>query len=175
MVEINELRKENKKLEVLLSKTKSLGESNFHNIEGLNEKILIEIQYRTSPDYNSTVSNDKPPFTIKVTWKEIFEKISPYLVKEPTEFEISIMLPNFLTDDKDFPIKKENVLAIDELKEDDIIRIRTQLLAFDLIQTKTVKKIGTGHSGMFGNDVIWKLTNKGRLLMLDLNSISSKK
>lgn len=153
--EINELRKENQRLETLVSdQTNEINIYDIPDLAGLEELFSINGKY-----YTSTGSK---PWVVKIKWIDIFYYISPYLVKSLNQEALKEVLRRAVVDRDSIP-NRTNTMS-----DQDFQTIAIQLKALGLISIK-ISKSTTGKILPF-----WRLTPNGEKLMVELRSIKNK-
>lgn len=151
--ELNDLRKENGALKSELASIQPPSSYNVEGLAGLDESFAVNGKYYT--DYG------KEDWLIKITWREIFSTISPYLIKSTTPEVIKSKLHQFL-------IERHNLSSrTNSMSDQDFQTITIQLKALGLINTNYTKTT-TGGMAMF-----WSLTPEGERLMVQLRAIQS--
>lgn len=150
--EINELRKENEKLKILLEEKQSKQSLQIDNLASLDETIEIFGTYKTT--WNGSDFNWKNT----LRWLDIFGALSPYLLEVPSDSKVkSIITNNFIN--KDY-----YTASID----DQVFQtIKMQFMALELVDV-TYSKSTKGAMLLF-----WKMTEKGKLLMMKARTVKS--
>jgi len=153
--EINELRKQNEQLRISLAKLETKPALSIPNLAELSESIQLVGTYKRQ--FNGT-SYD---WDVKMTWEEIFSAISPYLLETPSDSTVKMKL-------KQNAFKKLNKISFSSELDDQIFQtIKVQFIALGLSEinySKTTK----GGMAMF-----WRITDKGKALMLKLRTVQS--
>lgn len=152
--ELNELRKENGALKAELTKYQQSPTYTVEGLAGLDESFNIK----------GTFFNDygKRDWSAKLTWREIFTIISPYLAKNPNQDYVKEILKSAI-------IKRDNLSNRSNFLDDqDFQTIAIQLKALGLIKTTYTKTIKGGM------DMFWYFTPEGERLMVQMRAISSQ-
>lgn len=151
--ELNDLRKENGALKSELASIQPPSSYTVEDLAGLDESFAVNGKYYTEYGHKD--------WLIKITWREIFSTISPYLIKSTTPEVIKSKLHKFL-------IERNNLISRTNIMSDqDFQTITIQLKALGLINTNYTKTT-TGGMAMF-----WSLTPEGERLMVQLRAIPS--
>jgi hypothetical protein len=171
--EILSLRKEVEKLEKELKEIKN---KEPEGIEDLSKnKDQIKVRYNFTAYKDSYLDSTKYQSNIKVSWDNIFARISPLLIDETTEKRMKYELGKYIKDltYDDLVINKElkNYSSLQDfsINEEDFNTIKVQLLALKLIvksdRNRSVKDKST----------YWTLTPYGENKMLNLRAIHNQK
>ena len=149
LIELNQLRKENKKILEKNSRFANTQSVSIENIADINSLFKIHGFYKL-PDYNENI-----PWTTQISWKEIFVLISPYLIEQPIDYKVK----NYLIND----LNKLREISRHQLYLDDQIfkTIRIQLQAYGLINTMFLARKDSS------NTLSWSLTEKGEQFMIE--------
>ena len=154
--DINELRKQNeilKKQQVQLSPEAAIIDK--EELEAFDCELTINGSYKKyARDHMSVTQNIKWSKTI--TWDVLFSLISPFLVANPQEVEVSSYLTKELSGE-DLTHRDLSDLVVNG---QDLYTIRIQLLALNLI---TVKSNASG--------IVWSLTDSGTKMMIQSRTI----
>jgi len=154
--DINELRKQNeilKKQQVQLSPEAAIIDK--EELEAFDCELTINGSYKKyARDHMSVTQNIKWSKTI--TWDVLFSLISPFLVANPQEVEVSSYLTKELSGE-DLTHRDLSDLVVNG---QDLYTIRFQLLALNLI---TVKSNASG--------IVWSLTDSGTKMMIQSRTI----
>ena len=154
--DINELRKQNeilKKQQVQLSPEAAIIDK--EELEAFDCELTINGSYKKyARDHMSVTKNIKWSKTI--TWDVLFSLISPFLVANPIEDEVSSYLTKELSG-VDLTHRDLSDLVVNG---QDLYTIRIQLLALNLI---TVKSNASG--------IVWSLTDSGTKMMIQSRTI----
>lgn len=154
--EINELRKENKRLEELLSSFNSVTIN-----ESIPDLALLDECFNVSGSYLNSSSQSRI-WKVDLTWEKIFFYISPYLVKQCSQESVKDILRRSIVDEYNFPIR------MNSLNDQVFQTIAIQLKALGLVSIK-ISKATNGKILPF-----WSLTRSGEELMLSLRAIKSQ-
>lgn len=162
--ELNELRKENDKLLLLLKEQDSLTHSN--NLAGLADTVSIGVKYAISAGQNAygAVQGEKFDAVVDTTWGEIFSMIAPPLLKHLQEGAVFNILAIALIRKH---ITSEN-LVLHDIDSEYIELVRIQLRALDLINLSPTDIPTRSGSRRV---LIWSLTPLGEKIMLAERSI----
>ncbi|MDB5321759.1 MAG: hypothetical protein JWN40_3390 [Phycisphaerales bacterium] len=148
--ELNELRKENAAL------NKRLGESvinpplEIERLANLDEGFTAHM----TESHRGTITK----WTIRLSWRDIFSDIAPYLLKVPTEKRVQELVQ------LSFRNRGERKGQYQYLVDQDFQTITIQLKALGLINTELEQ-----------GSLFWSLTPKGERLMMELRTVRSKK
>lgn len=150
--ELNELRKENSTLKSKISTLEIPEQLQVEGIAGLDEMFTINGTY-----YGS--NNTKYNWSSKLTWREIFSHISPYLIQHPNHDYVKEQLKATL-------IKRDNIsIQSNSLDDQDFQTVSLQLKALGLININYSKTTAGGMS------LFWRLTPKGEKLMMQERTV----
>ncbi|MBD8483983.1 DUF4062 domain-containing protein [Pseudomonas coleopterorum] len=153
--EINQLRKENKKLEDLLSSL---------NPVAINEPIpdlaLLDELFKVSGGYLSA-STQPRIWSVDLTWEKIFFYISPYLIKQCNQESVKEILRRSIVEEYNLPARMSS------LNDQVFQTIAIQLKALGLVSIR-ISKATSGKTLPF-----WSLTRSGEELMISLRAIKS--
>lgn len=150
LTEINDLRKINIELETRLKKYETDSIPSIDNLAGLDENITLRFE-KYDYDLKRHLQWD-----IKTTWKDIFKKISPFILKLPNEELVNKKFNEELADRK-----------YASINDQDFQTIKLQLISLKLVEVK-YSKTTQGGMGWF-----WNLTPKGNKLMIELRTIKN--
>lgn len=152
LAELNELRKENSKLQsdydtaVETKETKSV--INKEELAGLDDKFEFIAKYSTGGDNK-----------IEISWGEIFNMISPYLMEHPLDGNVNSFLARNVLE----KIGKHG--RYPSVKTDEFNTIKIHLESLNLVQVKYLK---TTQGGM---SLFWNLTEEGIKTMKHMRSV----
>lgn len=151
--ELNSIRKENTELnEKLQQFEKEKSEDiKYEDLAGLEDKI------KTFGTH--TTSNGANKWEIEVTWGEIFELISPYLLESPNDGKASTILSQALFD------KTDRIGYNPKIDAQLFQTIKIQLNVLGLVNISYSKTVQGGMA------LFWTLTKKGKRLMLDYRTV----
>jgi hypothetical protein len=148
LMEINELRKENLRLKEEIQKSREFERIPINDLATLDEKIQV----------GGTHSGIKP-WSLSITWKEIFGLLAPYLLENPNDISLKNRLEDSLFDLSD-------VSGFSPKLNDQIFQtIKLQLTAHKLINIQYLQTTQGGYA------LFWSLTPKGQALMMELRTI----
>lgn len=151
--EINELRKQNDKLNREINTLKINPGVKIENIADYSDVIKLSGGYKTKWQ-GSTYS-----WSIEMSWQDIFSCIAPYLLATPSDDSVKITLK-----------KNAVTLAVNNYYEADLDdqifqTIKIQLIALGLVDVTYSK---TTQGGMI---LFWRITDAGKDLMLNLRTV----
>jgi len=155
--EINELRKQNARMQRVLSELKP--PPAIAGLAGLDEEITLRGEYSDGRiRYRA--------YEVKTTWRQIFLHVSPYLEKSPNEYDVKRTL------EKAYSVGTDSSYHLD----DQIFQtIGVQLKALGLVKiTYSPPTEGFARTLLSPTAGIWSLTRSGEHLMLELRTIRSK-
>ncbi|MBJ9958910.1 DUF4062 domain-containing protein [Acinetobacter courvalinii] len=158
--EINELRKQNLSLQTTLSQVESQQKPLVEGLADLDSFITINGNYTIQRPGYSAKNHD---FECKITWRDLFALISPYLEGYPNDATVKSKLASSL---KEFATKDTSGMYI-TINDQEFKTITIQLKAYGLINTQYTKTT-QGHMALF-----WSLTKKGEQLMIESRVIKS--
>lgn len=147
LLDINQLRKENAELKQSLTVFESQQYSNIEGIADIDSKFMI--------DGSFYVYGKSFPFSIEISWREIFAIISPYLMEYPTDTRVNGILTQNIFEQSGR--SGNNPSINDQLFK----TITIQLKAYGLIETR-YSQATSGNMATF-----WNLTKKGEQLMME--------
>lgn len=152
--DLNELRKENNKLNIENQELRNEINGKFSlSLADLNSEISIEVPY-----YFDRSKRNK---AINITWSRLFSLIAPEIISYQNDSHVHIELSKFLF----------SLLGLSSSCKSSIIdqqlfyTIRTQLIAYGLIKVQSLKTTN-GSTALF-----WILSDRGNRLMMDLRTI----
>ncbi len=147
--ELNSIRKENTELNEKLQQfeREKSEDTKYEDLAGLEDKL------KTFGTH--TTSSGSSKWEIEITWKEIFELISPYLLESPNDAKALKILSKALFDKTDRIGHNPNIDA--QLFQ----TIKIQLNVLGLVNISYSKTVQGGMA------LFWTLTKKGKKLMLD--------
>ena len=152
LVELNELRKENSDLQKACSENKIQSELDVTDIADINSEFIVHGKYRA---YTQGYTTKDRTFESKISWKEMFSMISPYLVEHFNELSVKDKLATSLLEREG---KSGSSISIND---QEFITIKIQFEAYGLIKTEPLKTV-KGNMATF-----WSLTEKGKKLMIE--------
>jgi hypothetical protein len=153
--QVSELSKENTELRKRLSQIDSSSQLDIPNLAGLDDSFEIHGTYTSGA--KGTPSKQK--WSISLTWGEIFGMISPYLLENPSDNRLRMMLRSAAFEQSGH--KGDNILINDQCYQ----TIKIQFTAMGLMQTEYLPTT-KGDSALF-----WSLTEKGKSTMMQLRAI----
>jgi hypothetical protein len=159
--EINELRKENSKLQALNSELSQHVKSEISNIADFDSKYTIHGSYKTE---NRGYSPSKHAFEQELSWRELFAIISPYLRERPNEGSVKLKLAELL---KIKSTGKDTGYST-TIDDQEFNTLALQLAAYGLIETRYTKTT-KGEMALF-----WFLTSKGERTMVENRVIKNE-
>lgn len=150
--EINGLRKENDELKRQLAavdKNPSVPE----NLASLDDKFKICGYYRRYDNrYKKYVETDWERI---VTWRELFRRISPYLIESKTDSGVKELIAENLAPST----------SSTQLKDQDFQTVKLQFQALKLVQVYKSKAVDGNYY------IYWSLTSSGKALAFDLRTV----
>jgi Domain of unknown function (DUF4062) len=149
LIELNQLRKENKKI---LEENSQIINTQATNIENIAD---IDSLFEVRGSCKSSRSDIDIPWMTQISWKEIFVLISPYLNEQPLSYQVR----QYLLDG----LNELNQISASRMSIDDQIfqTIRIQLQAYGLVNTTCLEHKGSR------NTLSWSLTEKGEQFMIE--------
>lgn len=150
--EANKLRKKIEELESELAHLRKAKKVDIPNLAPLDDEIEVFGTYRFS-------ERKKGKWSLKVSWREIFATLSPYLLDHPNDVKVSVTLGDKLFERTD--LRGSTVRLDDQLYQ----TIKIQLQALDLVKVEFLPTT-TGKMALF-----WSLTDLGYSLMMQLRAI----
>ena len=151
--ELNELRKENSSLRFELSNIRPPSLYNIEGLAGFDDLFTVNGDYYT--DYG------KKDWSCKITWREVFYIISPYLVQNPTQDYVKIIFHQAIIARNNLSTRSNGI------NDQDFQTIGIQLQALGLVNAKYLQ---TTKGGMA---MFWSLTPEGEKLMVQLRAIKT--
>ena len=152
--EINQLRKENTDLE---EKIRSLEGVRVDDLASMDDKFSFTLCSKSFKGHST-------PFSMELSWNQIFCLIAADLISYPTQYEVMTALTGGL-------IRKTPPGFYDDcevyLKKQDMHQIMVQLMAQNLINTSFTQKA-------LDSVVVWSLTKKGHQHMLKICSAKTQ-
>lgn len=158
---ITELQQENKELKELLQKidSENIDSKDLDNLATLED--LIEIS-GTHTQWDSQLKRDfKSHWKVKVTWKQIFGLLSPYLIDHPNDSLVKSHLSSNIYNLVPDASSRGTAMLVDQ----DFQTIKIHLKALGLTNVNYSKTV-QGGMGLF-----WSLTPRGENLMMKLRSV----
>ena len=161
LTEINELRKQNSALQLLVSETEKQQKLVVKDIADYDSTMIAHGTYKTQVSGRPVIVHE---FNYEFRWSELFSLISPYLVENPSDAFVNLKVSSILKklatgNDKGFSH------AIDE---QEFKTITIQLTAYGLIKT-LYSRTTSGRMALF-----WNLTNKGHQIMMESRIIKQE-
>jgi len=158
LIQLNDLRKENDSLRAALTNTSPEPIPRIEGLAGLDEQFAVKICFVFRDGFGAK----KCAQTIKLSWKEIFALISPYIVKNPIDSTVKKALCNSL-------VNQINLHGEHHYLDDQCFQtIGIQLNALGLTKTENDK----APDGTMQRR--WSLTPQGEQLMFQLRTVQSK-
>lgn len=151
--ELNEVRKLNEGLSQELRALKTIAKPEVQNLAGLDETIEL----------SGSHSNDgrRGTWTSKMTWRQIFATISPYLIQHPGAAKVKDVL-------EAVAFKAAGRLGGGPILDDQVFQtVSVQLRALGLVDIKYLQNTAGG-MGLF-----WSSTPPGEKLMLELRTVKT--
>jgi hypothetical protein len=156
LTELNQLRKENKKL--LKENSQVNIQQKAMNIVSIDTKFKIHGKYR--------LNNIEVPWSCQLSWRELFISIAPFLSEYPTGHRVERVLLQYLE-------KRKKTLRNSSTIDAQVFQtIRIQLEVYGLVKTSPLERKGVA------NCLEWSLTEQGEKFMIEsrvVKSINSKK
>jgi hypothetical protein len=125
------------------------------NLAALEDEITL------GGTYWNTYPCSQRNWVAKVRWREIFATISPYLIRNPNDEYVKLIL------DRDMFLRSANFNEGSQpLLDDQVFRtVGVQLQALRLVLLQYAEAVG-GSMGLF-----WSLTAQGERLMMELRTV----
>lgn len=155
--EMNELRKENARLQKALSEIEITPVVT--GLAGLDEEILLKGSY--SDPYAR--SSRRTSWEIKVSWRDIFGAIAPYISKYPAEYDVKAKLSQAMLSEANLNGKEPEI--DDHLFETVAIQLRALGLV-NIMYTRTLDPFYTTAG-------VWSLSPRGEKLMIEIRAVRS--
>jgi hypothetical protein len=151
--EINELRKQNDKLNKNLAELSIKPKASIDNLADYTEVIKLNGNYKKQWQGSSY------QWSAEMSWQDIFSCIAPYLLENPSDGSVKITL-------KKNAIKRTVSDYYESDIDDQIFQtIKIQLMALGLVDVAYSK---TTKGGML---LFWRITEAGKDLMLELRTV----
>ncbi|MBH0038848.1 DUF4062 domain-containing protein [Pseudoalteromonas sp. SWN166] len=151
--EINELRKQNDKLNKDLAELSIKPKSSIDNLADYTEVIKL------SGSYKKQWQGSTYQWSEEMTWQDVFSCIAPYLLENPSDGSVKITI-------KKNAIKRTVSDYLESDIDDQIFQtIKIQLMALGLVDVAYSK---TTKGGMM---LFWRITEAGKDLMLKLRTV----
>ncbi|WLI14427.1 MULTISPECIES: DUF4062 domain-containing protein [Pseudomonas] len=152
--EINELRKENERLNQELSQIKALKETVYDvpDLAGFDD--VFELHGTYWDGFASSI------WKVKFTWRQIFYYVSPYLVASRSESSVKEVLRDAVCFANEYLGS-----AMTELEDQDFQTVAIQLKALGVVKVDVSNCVG----GVI--DPLWTLTGEGEKLMVELRAV----
>lgn len=151
LLELNELRKQNTELQQSIQKLAAVERPLIENIANIDSPYVFHGTYYQS--YRGHSSEHE--FECKISWRELFALIAPYLVEHPSDTAVKVQLSKSLLE----RAGKSGTTA--HINDQEFKTVGIQLSAYGLIQTRYTQ---TTKGGMA---LFWSLTDRGERLMLE--------
>jgi hypothetical protein len=151
--DINKLRKENSDLQKSISELASQQTSAIEDIADINSEFTINGSYYVM----RSGSKSKRSFSSTVTWRDLFALISPYLVENPNDSIVKRTLASSLLEREG----ESGTFTSISINDQEYKTFTIQLEAYGLITTSYNQSIQGGMA------LFWRLTKKGRQLMIE--------
>lgn len=167
--EILGLRRMIEELQAELQATRTTGPEGTSDLAQGADSYQVEFSFVASPT-QSTYSGSKYASSTVLEWDDIFSTVSPLMIHEATEHDISRALSTLVRDhaytglQKQKGLEKLNLLTF-EIDDDDFQTIKVQLRALGLI-TKSTKSRSVKDTATY-----WTLTPYGDNVMTKLRAI----
>ncbi|MBT9460571.1 MAG: DUF4062 domain-containing protein [Rugosibacter sp.] len=158
LLELNELRKQNSQLQQSIQKLSSVEQPQIDNIANIDSAHTFHGSYNVY--YREQRS--EYDFECKITWRELFALIAPYLVEHPNDGSVKITLSKSLLE----RAGKDGTGP--SINDQEFKTIAIQLSAYGLIETRYTQ---TTKGGMA---LFWSLTDRGERLMLESRVIRER-
>ena len=158
--EINDLRKLNSKLQSELSELEPQQKPKIEDIADIDSEFVVHGTYKTQQTGYGPRSHS---FECKISWKELFALVSPYLVEHPNDAVVKSKIASSLKG-KNTNSQSGYSISIDD---QEFQTISVQLQAYGLVKTDYLK---TTQGGMA---LFWSLTEKGKQLMVESRVVRS--
>lgn len=153
LAEINDLRKENARLQTALAEFTGPPDVDIPDLAGLDETIEFHGVY-----WNKSYRRNQS-WSVKVSWREVFGYIAPYLDSYPLDSSVKGTLSSAL-------FKKSDADGINqELDDQEFRTVAVQLKALGLVSVNYSETVGRG-MGLF-----WSLTTAGKRLMIEIRTV----
>lgn len=154
LAEVNELRKDNVRLQALVDASAEPVELAISDLAGLDERMEFHgtyyiSRYGSTEDWKSTLS-----------WRQVFGYISPYLESYPTDLSVKSTLAEAL-----FARSGSGTGSRVEMNDQEFRTVAVQLKALGLVNIEYSKTVG-GRMDLF-----WSLTTAGKQLMLEIRTV----
>jgi len=157
LLELNDLRKENKTTSDQLNKLKKEQNTSIENIAALDEKFTVK--GKKWNDY----SRHYDTWELSISWSKLFEVLSPFLLEYPSDDNVKSKLGDLL-----YEVKTKAVTSA-HINEQDFQTVKVQFTSLGLVNVKYTKTTSGGMS------LFWFITEKGKKLMYELRTVKSKK
>ncbi|MDE3259674.1 MAG: DUF4062 domain-containing protein [Gemmatimonadota bacterium] len=159
LLELNELRKKNDRLNSDIAGMESRLIPENENLAGLDETFEVTLEWRCKDSYGILRRHTK---TVEISWGDMFARVAPDLVTYPDDSSVNNKLGSSI-----YRIARPGSNQKATLLHEDFQTVRTQLQALDLIKTDYTK---TTKGGMA---LFWSLTNRGERLMVQMRTIKA--
>lgn len=153
LTELNQLRKENAKLTNEYGELLAQQPANIEGIADFDSEFTIHGNYKVSRSRG--YEPYKHTWESKISWREIFSLISPYIVEHPNDGLVKIKLEGSLKE-------REGLNGYShDINDQEFKTITIQLKAYGLVSTRYSKST-KGNMALF-----WSLTEKGEQSMIE--------
>jgi hypothetical protein len=153
LAEVNDLRKDNARLQALVSELKP--QPAVDNLAGLDEKFPLVGLYRSRYD------GQRKLWMTEFTWGELFACVAPYLISHPSDETVKSILR-----DAAFARSGERGSGDSpDINDQGFQTVALQLEALGLVTRHH------GENTLGGKSVFWSLTPPGQRLMIDLRTV----
>ena len=159
LLELNELRKENGRLNANITEIESRIIPENENLAGLDDTYEVTLEWNYTDQYRRS---RKKTETVEISWGKMFARVAPDLIEHPHDSSVNNKLGTSL-----YRIIHPDLDRRVKLQHDDFQTVRTQFQALDLIKTSYTK---TTKGGMA---LFWSLTNRGERLMVQIRTIKA--
>ena len=156
--ELNELRKQNQKLEALLQQMTPV----VRDLADLGETVgMSGTHYNKFP----TRPGEYRIWKATVTWREVFAAIAPHLLSRPNDSSVKQVLESFLYEKyKGSPLPKEYYDS-ETWSDDEFQSVKVQLIALGFVKVDMLQAV-KGNMALF-----WSLTPLGANVMLEIRAV----
>jgi hypothetical protein len=149
LTEINELRKQKDELQATVRRLSKATSIEIPDLAPLDEVFEVF----------GTHSASKSKWNLKLTWRQIFALIAPYLLSYPNDIVLKSRLEESLFD-------KAGVQGFAAKLNDQIYQtVKIQLQAYNLVRVEYNQAVGGGMA------LFWSLTDAGTALMMSMRTI----
>lgn len=155
--DLNQVRKENEVLRRELAEMRDRGVPDIQDLAGLDDELTLSGQFK------SVANGIRYPWTAKAPISDIFAAIAPYLLQNPGDGYVKLLVKTFAID----RTGKEPFWS--EIEDQDYQTVKLQLMAMGLVTVEYAQTV-KGGMGLF-----WHMTPKGHGLMFELRAVRSQK